>query len=75
MIEDCEVAFGHTVFAGNRGAVERIDLEIEAKGKATAETVEQVGTILAPRFNLVLDMRSKYEVGMALVGERVKWKA
>lgn len=67
-INDCEVVFGHTVFAGRRGAMERIDLEIEAKDGTTVETVEQVGAALAPRFNLVLDMRSKYEVGMALVG-------
>lgn len=67
-INDCEIIFGYTVFAGRRGAMERIDLEIEAKGKATVETVKQVGAILAPRFNLILDMRSKYEVGMALVG-------
>lgn len=67
-LNDCEVVFGYTVFAGRRGAMERIDLEIEARGKATVETVEQVGAILAPRFSLVLDMRSKYEVGMALVG-------
>lgn len=72
MLNGCEVIFGHTAFAGRRGAVERIDLEIEAQGEATVETVERVGAMLTPKFNLILDMRSKYEVGMALVGEKTK---
>lgn len=68
-INGCEVVFGHTVFAGERGSFERIDLEVEAKGEATVKTIEEVGEVLSSRYALTLDMRSKYEVGMALVGK------
>lgn len=68
-INGCEVVFGHTVFAGERGAFERLDLEIEAKGDATLATIEEVGAIFCPRYRLALDMRSKYEVGMEKVGK------
>lgn len=71
-IQGCEVVFGHTVFAGGRGAFERLDLEIEAKGEADFQTIKTVGEILSARYRLSLDMRSKYEVGMERVGGAIK---
>lgn len=68
IINTCEVVFGHTVYAGPAGAVERLDLEIEEKLERSPGASKQVEAILAPRYNLVKDMRSKYKTGMALVG-------
>lgn len=72
-VDSCEVVFGHTVYAGLRGAIERLDLEIEETQEKTFPGVSKhVGAILAPRYGLILDMRSKYKTGMALVGEKTK---
>lgn len=65
---DCEIVFGHNAYAGGRGAKERIDLEVEAKGKATAKTIVRIGKMLATQYGLRPDMRSKYEVGLEIVG-------
>lgn len=68
MIGACEVSFGYVVFSGPGGAVQMLDLEIEEKPGSEAGVSETVGKILAPRYGLAMDMRSKYEMGMALVG-------
>ncbi len=72
MIYACEVVFGHTVYAGPAGAIERLDLEIEEFLKAYPGISKIVGDSLALRYDLTPDMRSKYEVGMELVGEKKK---
>lgn len=67
-VNTCKVTFGHVVYAGPSGSCELLDLEIEERLTSLPETSKQVAAILAPRYGLALDMRSKYEMGMALVG-------
>ncbi len=71
-INTCEVVFGYVVYAGPNGAVERLDLEIEERYDKIPGVSETVGRVLAPRYNLKLNMRSKYRIGMELVGEKKK---
>lgn len=68
IFRNCEITFGYTVYAGGRGAKERIDLEVEAKNKTAARTVLRIGELLSAHYGLKPDMRSKYEVGLKTVG-------
>lgn len=60
--------FGSSVFIGPRGTAERYDLEVEAEEGATAETVEAVAKIIAEHFGLKREEKSKYQIGLELVG-------
>lgn len=65
---DWFLVFGFVTYAGARGALERFDLEVEAKREGDAQLVEKVGGLLRDRYRLREDPRSKYEVGMTEVG-------
>lgn len=60
--------FGSSVFIGPRGTAERFDLEVEAEEGATAATVETVADLIGKHFDLKRGDRSKYQIGMQLVG-------
>ncbi|TAK05187.1 CYTH domain-containing protein [Patescibacteria group bacterium] len=60
--------FGSSTFIGPRGTAERYDLEVEAEEGATAETVEAVAKIIGRHFSLMPVERSKYQIGLELVG-------
>lgn len=62
-----ECVYGFILYAGFRGALERLDLEVEAKREKTAR-IERIGDALKRRYGLKEDPRSKYEVGMREVG-------